>query len=526
MIPFMIALTRVDTSRLFYLRWEKLKESFSRILSKIKADITQKMKIPISVRNISIWVFVAITLAISSYYIKVQMMLDLNVPQIFTPESNLGKLLYISSNFKSGLFGGAKSSGFSAATDTPTHSWPTMMPVRRSQEYPAIRPRRKEQNKENYGSNTKNQTEYVVVTCYGISQYREYKDSDSIARWDSEKFMRYVINGAFEDWRNLCSAVEENREMLDISDKWNKTKDCLWDQLHAINTSSPGFTDAELLLAWAHSSTLVAKSLIGVSGTLEPAWVCSNFSSVSPVASLGSSLSYAESMMKKWKNLFDKSASEVAKMHGVVVLVSSDAFSFPILASEVLQSITIAGIISCSSFVGLFLVFTWNIFLTCVGAIIMGSVFAISLCLKLHFSSKVFDLLDIVVLIAVVGMIVDFPVHMVLRFQAFQRNPHDQQSYKSYKNLWRELFLAVVLIILSGLPLLNAPLILLKKTGIYVIIISLVSYFLSSFCLPCLLECFYFWHDDGGKIDMVIGDNVTDDDQRSNLELLEFRSPL
>ena len=60
--------------------------------------------------------------------------------------------------------------------------------------------------------------------------------------------------------------------------------------------------------------------------------------------------------------------------------------------------------------------YTWNVGLMLTGTIVMTLILATTFCLHLYFTTNVVDLLDIVVLIAIIGMIVDFPVHMLSYF--------------------------------------------------------------------------------------------------------------
>jgi len=160
------------------------------------------------------------------------------------------------------------------------------------------------------------------------------------------------------------------------------------------------------------------------------------------------------------------------------------------LASEVLSSVKFAVIISISSFITLILLFTMNIVLTIVGTICMAAIFSIALCLKLKLVDSIFDLLDIVVLIAVIGMLVDFPIHVLLKVNAQSERRTKTLSSTLY-NLRKSIVYPLILVCISGWPLLSADLILLRKTGIYIIIISIISYATSLYIMPILLELYY-----------------------------------
>jgi predicted RND superfamily exporter protein len=98
----------------------------------------------------------------------------------------------------------------------------------------------------------------------------------------------------------------------------------------------------------------------------------------------------------------------------------------------------------------------------------------------------------VVVLIAVVGLLVDFPIHMILRFQN-EYKQNNERKWKTFSELRYALAFPLILAILSGIPLLNTSLILIRKTGEYIIVLSLVSYSVSVFILPNMLR-FYCHH--------------------------------
>lgn len=344
---------------------------------------------------------------------------------------------------------------------------------------------------------------------------------------------------------------------MDINPTWNLTDDCIYQQLQQANASlmampaatslmlinsywpgtpttyvpSPGDRYQLLLLYWA-SLTPAASQLIGVqvanfttpSGSLQrltPVWLCANFSAQTDVPSLLSNTALALSIIARWQSAVTTAGGYFATRYSVPQVVGSDDFKFPMLASEVLQSISIAAIISIAGFVFLIFIFTCNASVTLLGVIAMVSILALTLCLHVFFFSRTADLLDVVVLIALIGMIVDFPIHFVLHFyynsihcrrsldsildEASKHHslPRMMLSYVSIKNMqlktnettliwtWRytvwALLPPLVLIGLSAAPLLFASFALLRKTGEYLIILAGVAYAYTLFLLPLLL---------------------------------------
>jgi hypothetical protein len=192
--------------------------------------------------------------------------------------------------------------------------------------------------------------------------------------------------------------------------------------------------------------------------------------------------------------------------------VGSEAFEFPILAQEVLVSIELAIIISIAGFVGLIFIFTWSISLTIIGSCTMAAILIVALGLKLTLFSPVFDLLDVVCLVSTIGMLVDFPIHILLHFFDLTNNLRFDTSLESMmipfgafiqpremskqackhgnpdlltslkltiKCLSFALFFPLVLIIGSSVPLTKALFVLLSKTGEYILLLVVSSYLLS-----------------------------------------------
>ena len=100
-----------------------------------------------------------------------------------------------------------------------------------------------------------------------------------------------------------------------------------------------------------------------------------------------------------------------------------------LLASEVLFSIELAAVISAAGFVVLLCVFTSSdIALTLLGTLAMFVIIAISICIHEYFFPGDFDLLDIVVLIAIMGMAVDFPIHYLMEFIISRQHYHTKKE--------------------------------------------------------------------------------------------------
>lgn len=226
-------------------------------------------------------------------------------------------------------------------------------------------------------------------------------------------------------------------------------------------------------------------------------------------------------MQNKWKSFFSDNAAKEANRYGVPITVGSSDFTYPILAIEVYNSIILACIISVAGFFGLLWLFTYSDFaLILLGTLSMILILVVVLCVHLVFFSNVVDLLDIVVLVAVISMMVDFPVHVILFYQnAREKEKKDKQidfssgettsakaisiPVSSTSQYMRFALLGpVILSILSAIPLLFASLQILRKTGQYIIILSATSYVFSVVLMPFLLGlscstkfCSYFFNN-------------------------------
>jgi hypothetical protein len=136
-------------------------------------------------------------------------------------------------------------------------------------------------------------------------------------------------------------------------------------------------------------------------------------------------------------------------------------------------------------------------------------IFAAAICIHMYIFTAVFDLLDVVVLIAIIGIVVDLPIHVILHYQHLRsiEKAEDIDQKIRHRRLIesssiREVSVALsstnrymrfsllqllVLTLICGIPLLFATFVLLQKTGEYLVIIAIVSYVFSIGMLPYLI---------------------------------------
>lgn len=163
-------------------------------------------------------------------------------------------------------------------------------------------------------------------------------------------------------------------------------------------------------------------SLLGVEyhnkSSIDVLWVCFNVSAKTEgVTSLMSDTPLAIKLSNRWNDAFASHGSTYANQYGIPTVVGSSEFTFPMLASEVLFSIELAAFVSGLGFILLLCIFTSaDVGLTLLGTLAMFVIIIVAICIHEYFFVGDFDLLDIVVLIAIMGMAVDFPIHYLMEF--------------------------------------------------------------------------------------------------------------
>lgn len=331
---------------------------------------------------------------------------------------------------------------------------------------------------------------------------KEYIDGDVSVSFSSTDFQGYIDGNMFDDLKNLCLYVNSHRSMLNIDPSWNMSTDCIYNQLSRaalLQGKQYNYSQNQMvLLKWAYNDVPMAGTLLGINGDAKyiygvPTFICANFSLMTKSSILQTNTKYTLKLMDHWKDAFTNHGCSNSSVN---IIIGSEKFSFPILANEVLVSIELAIIISGLGFVVLLFVFTADIILTVVGVAIMTLTIVVSLNLAIYYGSGRVDLLDIVVLVAVIGMVVDFPIHTIINHRN-ERLVHESSrrlSSYGFMSYFQELgevpisiLFPLILITISGIPLLFATFILLSKFGLYTIIIGFVSFGCTSAILAPIL---------------------------------------
>ena len=281
-------------------------------------------------------------------------------------------------------------------------------------------------------------SDYSVTGCWGISWTKTTIDGSVTDKFDAVSFGKYSSStaGLVADFRNLCTYVDDNRDYLNVNPNWNRSIDCIdsqYDQaLNSLGSAPHSVTNA--LLKWA-STTSTAGSLLGTYSTdsapyLSPLWVCANFSLRSYVSSLQSNPAFVSGIKDKWQSAFTGTHSggsgSNANQYGVAIVVGSQDFAYPILAAELVTSIELAIIISIAGIIFLLMVFTFvDVGMIILGTLAMVATLVVTICCHIYFFARVVDLLDVVVLVALMSMIVDFPIHCLLYFMVERQKAND-----------------------------------------------------------------------------------------------------
>jgi len=328
---------------------------------------------------------------------------------------------------------------------------------------------------------------------------KPYRDGQVGTSYNSNSFVSYVEDGLMPDLMKLCSYVNSSRDALGIDPSWDMHKDCLWHQLSAVMSTYRIQQVSQALLLWAAKDSGANGNMLGVNASFAPAWLCMQFT---PYTQGNSALDGggAHHLINQWNDVF-LSNSPRAQSIGVPILVGSNTFAIDILAAEVLYSVELATIISVAGFVGLIFLFTCDVSIVTAGAFVMILVTITTLCLHLIFFTNVVDLLDIVVFIAIIGIIVDFPIHLIEHFliqQSVSENASVHELRSCFPSVFhaiedtlffmsRALFGPMLMTVISGIPLLFATLSLLRKTGEYMILMIISSYTITLLITPGLL---------------------------------------
>lgn len=326
----------------------------------------------------------------------------------------------------------------------------------------------------------------------------------------------------------MCNYVETNRNSLYISTQWVYQRDCISDQLVKANQTLSALSADDLqsfllpywgayakqdlyvsaywnqviLLYWA--STFGQESFLGVEGVtfkspyLEvlapitmPVWICANFSMQDP-STFTIQNNLVNTRIKTWNSIF---SSPTAIQSNVNSIVGSPYFSSFIFESAVSSSVALGAVASIFGFIALVVIFTQNISSTVICTLSLFSICLITVAIKLGTISNTFDLYDGIVLVTLFALFANFPMHFFFHF--FNDSDHLRILYyktEDYEDefdlLWnlpnslmytaryslRAFLVPFLMMVAVGGYLMTSELIIIQRSGEYLVIISVVSF--------------------------------------------------
>eukprot|EP01034_Spumella_vulgaris_P021838 gene21838-27909_t len=353
--------------------------------------------------------------------------------------------------------------------------------------------------------------DYIVTGCYGIAGSKAFVDGDTNLQFNLGGFQGYArgrndsaygLGGHFftnssllSDLSALCAYVDTHKDYLNIIPTWVRERDCIYDQLVAVGklpywrTSTHNLTVNNLLTYWAENN-YVSGTMLGLLDAdarvdfheFVPVWTCANFTvRTYGVTSLIRDNALAIKMNKRWSAAFSTYGGAHAQAQGIPVTVGSTEYTLPILKQGTLDSIRTSIIASVFGFMGLLLCFTVGDFgLTFLGSLGIFAIMAMTLCIHVYLVPGNFDLLDLVVIVAILCLAVNFPSHLLIEY-IYARFDHDEHNKQS-AGVVDEYFSPALASTNSYIRFR-----LLVKCGEYVIILSLVSYIFTAIFLPYLM---------------------------------------
>ena len=396
--------------------------------------------------------------------------------------------------------------------------------------------------------------DYVGTGCFGFNYEKTERDAlakpiyaSGIPGNDMATFKRYVdsnassfgatdyyadddhIKGGFlDDLIRMCLYVDQHREALSIHPDYDTLNQCsgaaMTISLAAVKAEkmanpfgSQNYTVSEAVFHYGYVVNYARASLVGVqlndsnevaaAGAWEgiggkwnrgyvPIWFCTSFPLRTYVETLIGEEKVVHSILDEWNRVFSSDVMPGAAGHGIPLIFGADAFRLPLLAAEVLESLYIAAFSSLVGCIALVYMFTMDLSHTLLVAFCLVWTIATTIFIQVSLYNDTVDLLDIVIIIALVGMSLDFPVHSVVHYahdleHADSEHPNRPGSMRLALYMAWALVPPTVMTAVAGIPLFYADLALLVKTGHYVVFMEVLSYLLCVLGLPPMIGLTY-----------------------------------
>jgi len=358
-------------------------------------------------------------------------------------------------------------------------------------------------------------TDYHVTGCWGLGASKAAYDAGADPEFSYDSFRDYMSknnNGLLGDMASVCEYVDANRDSLDVHPDWNRTRDCIYNQVFQIYNSNNTFISYSLEKSVANAVFLwgttvdTSPSMVGLysnetnQATL-PVWVCANFSGRSYVDTFNNHKSYGLKLRGKWEDVFYKHGSANAKASGISVVVSSTEFTYPLLGTYITTQVEYQAFVFIIGFPILLLLFTaFDYGLTVFGVMGFFTIYLLTIFIGLSLISTTLNLGDVVALVILIPYMVCFNIHLItcymsnrtLEFRKTGRVEPDIQFLsptllKTQRYMFKALIGPLLLGVLAAIAFTESSFPILRRFGRYYIICAIVAYLFSVTIQPFLL---------------------------------------
>jgi hypothetical protein len=417
-----------------------------------------------------------------------------------------------------------------APTFKPTVSpRPTIATTGRPTLVPTALPTREE------GDTTFKYTDFRVTGCWGLSPRKTSYDSGVSPHFSYDGFKDYMAlnnQGLLGDMLSVCDYVDSHKDYLSVHPDWNRSRDCIHDQVMKVYDSSyfhvynRSKTVANTLIFWG-TQVDTAPSMVGLysnatGGDTVPVWVCANFTGRTYLRTFHDDMSYGTEMRQRWENAFYKHGRANAKANGVPVAVGSTAFTFPLLGLYITAQIQYQAMVFILGFPVLLLLFTeFDYGLTFFGVLGLFTIYLLTIFIGLNQISPLINLGDVVVLIVLLPYMVCFNIHLITAYMSnrtldFRKTGRVEPRInfvspaliKTYRYMVKALTGPLILAVLASIAFMWSKYPMLRRFGRYYLLCALVAYvfcvtiqpFLLAFSCKCTVCTFDYVQDEDQDI--------------------------
>eukprot|EP01031_Cornospumella_fuschlensis_P024133 gene24133-29189_t len=456
-------------------------------------------KRPLKLVGFLVLLLVVIALAIVYSLSVSRFQLDAGLPDYFPTSSNLQQELIILEKYKNDLFvDKTPNSQFSAITFAAPSVAPTAAPIgitnpptRRPTLAPTVGPPPEDSGVSMY-----------VLGCWGVEMGSGKVDQPPDGAFTFSTFTPYVQTGIQDDMENLCTFAGQRKSELSLQSDWEEV-DCIYTQYQRAFLALPANLRTPVNAFTVYSTRFLKNGFFtgyASNGTFtSPVWVCSNFTVKANVSSIGGDPATIDLLRQNWKSAF-ASTSVKAKEAGVTLMVTSPAFTYPLLSHDEQSFLRSCLVVTIVAYIGLLYIFTLSDFgLTVFGALTIFTILSICICIHVYLVSSQLDLWDVVLLQAVMLILVDFPLYLIEEYMAARAQVDREMSpvavdkalspalAKTNKRFRGAVLPPLMVLMLGCIPVLSAKLRFLQRVGSYIIIIGGVSGVMCVFFQPYLL---------------------------------------